>query len=259
MFTLGIRSIYAKNINSAIKEGERNGFGTVEIHLSSPRLSLSEKKYPSSKTIIQVHAPMELSLIFTQENLRISAKKELKKIIESCRKIGARCLTLHIGRAPTYHDVNNKKLISDDIYPDLYSNLLEGSLKYITSIAPKNLFICIENTDNFVRYQNIIQKYLKTGKLFLTWDIRKSYSYDSGKLIKSQWDFLKKNKKYVKNLHISGLKGSHGEIKKWDKRFDRFIELFKEEDLPLIIEILPLKSALIAQKVIVKKLNMQLK
>ena len=162
---------------------------------------------------------------------------------------------MHIGKAPIYHDVNNKKLISDEIYPDLYSKLLEDSLKYITRIAPKNLFICIENTDNFVRHRKIIQKYLKTGKLFLTWDIRKNYSYDSGKLIKSQWDFVKKNKKYVKNLHISGLEGSHGEIKKWDKRFDKFIELFKEESLPLIIEILPLKSALQAKKVIDKILS----
>ena len=56
MFILGIRSIYAKNVASAVKEGDGNGFGTVEIHLSSPRISLSDKiplikdNHPSPRT-----------------------------------------------------------------------------------------------------------------------------------------------------------------------------------------------------------------
>lgn len=254
MFPLGIRAIYPKNINLSLKDYGKENFDVVEAHLSSPQFYLSRKAL-LRETTLQVHAPLELSLIFTGEKLRNGSKEELSKIVKFSQKLKARCLTIHIGKAATYHEAKGKQLKNDDIYPELYSNLLEDSLKHIVSIAPKDLFICIENTDNFVRYQKTIEKYLKTGKLFLTWDIRKSYSYDTGKLIKDQWDFVKRNKKYVKNLHISGLEGSHGEIKKWDKRFDRFIDLFKDQDLPMIIEVFPLESALKAKTVISQKLN----
>jgi len=256
MFIFGFRAIHQKNISLAIKEAKGNGFEVLEMHLSSPQFLHFDNLSQSPKITLQIHAPIGLSLIFTEEKLRKASKEYLKEIIELSKNINARCLTLHIGRADTYHETDGKKIKNDDVYPDFYSKLFEDSLKYIVSIAPKDLFICIENTDNFnYHYQKIIEKYLKTGKLFLTWDIRKSYSYDTEKLIKEQWDFVKKNKKYVKNIHISGLEGSHGEIKKWDKRFDKFINLFKDKDMPMIIEIIPLSSAIKAKMVISQKLK----
>lgn len=267
MFTLGHRVIYQNNINLALKEAKKNNFGIIEIHISAPQFlprSFSSAKLQSAKNLaerynitIQIHAPLELSLIFVNEDLRRAVKKQIKELFTFCEAINARNVTLHIGKADTYHDVNGKKFKNDDIYPKLYSKLFEDSLKYIVSIAPKGLNVCIENTDNFnSNYQKVLQKYLHTGKLFLTWDIRKSFGYENKKLIKEQWKFIKKNANYVKNLHISGLTSSHGEIKKWDNEFNKFFNLFKNKNLPIIIEIIPLDSAIRAKNIIKKQIKL---
>lgn len=266
MFDLGYRAVYQKNIESAIKEAKDNGFKVIEIHVSSPQFLIPSysieqlkfiKKLAEKKQIaIQVHAPLEMSLIFVNENLRKAAKKQIKELLIFCKTIGANSITLHIGKADTYHDAFGNKLKNDDIHLKFYNQLFEDSLKYITSIADKEINICIENADNFKsNYQKILQKYFSTKKVFLTWDIRKSFSYETGKLIEDQWKFFQKNKEYIKNIHISGLSSSHGEIKEWNSEFSRFFNVLKNKNLSVIIELLPLEAAIKAKNIIEKHVN----
>lgn len=260
MFNIGYRAIYQKNIRFAIKEAKKNGFKVIEIHLTSPQFIPSKyalKELSSIKSlakkehiILQVHAPLEHSLIFVNKELRHGAKKQVEEMIKFSRNLGAKCLTLHLGKAAIYHVVDGRKIKDDDVYSEFYKGLFEDSIRHIISIVPKDFFVCIENTDNFTpQYQEVLNKYLPSGKLFLTWDIRKNYSYINNKLIKEQWEFVQKNKEFVKNLHISGLGAAHGEIKGWEEKLDRLIELFSNKGLPLIIEIMPLKYALEAKKI----------
>ncbi len=254
MFNIGTRAIYQKNIRLAIEEAKGNDFKVLEIHLSAPQFSPSKystqelqllNDFAKEKNIIlQVHAPLELSLIFTSEELRKGAKKQIEEIALFCKSLGARCLTLHPGKSAIYNTVDGKKIKDDDIYADFYSNLFEDSIKHIISIvSPDDLFICIENTDNFLRYQKVLDKYLPSGKIFLTWDIRKNYFYTTDELIEEQWKFVQKNKECVKNLHISGLDSSHGSLDNCEEKFNKFLELFSNNGLPIIIEILPIEQA----------------
>lgn len=261
MFNIGYRTIYQKNIRSAIKEAKANGFRVIEIHLTSPQFLPSQyslKELESVKNlsereniILQVHAPLEQSLIFVNKELRLGGKKQIEEMIRFGVNLGAKCLTLHPGKAAIYHNSDGQKIKDDDIYSEFYKRLFEDSIKHIISIAPKNFFVCIENADNFtLQYQKVLNKYLPNGRLFLTWDIRKNYSYTTNELIKEQWEFVQKNKNYVKNLHVSGFSTAHGEIKGWEEKLNRFISLFGNSGLSLIIEIMPLKYALEAKKII---------
>lgn len=261
MFSIGCRAIYQKDIHSAIKEAKKNDFKVLEIHLTSPQFIPSKYTQRESKSIkslavrediiLQVHAPLEHSLIFVNKELRHAAKKQVEEMMEFGRNLGAKCLTLHPGKAAIYHTADGKKIRDDDVYVEFYKGLFEDSIKHIISIVPKDFFVCIENTDNFTpQYQEVLNKYLPSGKLFLTWDIRKNYSYTTSELIKKQWEFVQSNKEYVKNLHISGFDAAHGEIKVWEEKLNRFIGLFSGKHLPLIIEIMPLKHALEAKKII---------
>jgi len=262
MFKIGYRAIYQKNIRFAIQEAKHNGFAVLEIHLSSPqflpaRYSLKQlkllKDFAKKQDIaLQAHAPLEHSLIFVNPELRKSAKKQIEEMRQFCNTIGAQCLTLHIGKPDTYHNVNGKKLKADDIYPDFYRKLFEDSVKHIISLSSNDVRICVENTDNFsAQYQKVLDKYLPSGKIFLTWDIRKNYSYINNELDKDQWKFFQKNTRYVKNLHISGLNAAHGKLeKRWAIELNRFLILFTNETLPLIVEAMPLKYALEAKKII---------
>lgn len=261
MFNIGYRTIYQKNIRFAIKEAKQNGFKVIEVHLTSPQFipaNYTSKELKSIKTLavkegvtLQVHASLEQSLIFVNKELRIGAKKQVEEMIKFSKGLGAKCLTLHPGKAAIYHTSDGKKIKDDDVYSEFYKKLFEDSIKHIVSVASKDLFVCVENTDNFTsQYQKVLNKYLPTGKVFLTWDIRKNYSYTTNELIKKQWEFVKKNQDYVKNLHVSGFSTAHGEIKGWEEKLDRFIELFSGKDLSLVIEIMPLSHALKAKRII---------
>lgn len=261
MFNIGYRTIYQKSIRSAIKEAKTNGFKVIEVHLTSPQFTpftYTSKELKSIKSlsirediILQVHAPLEQSLIFVNKELRSGAKRQIKEMIKFSRSLGAKCLTLHPGKAAIYHAADGEKIKDDNVYPKFYKGLFEDSIKHIISVVPKDFFVCIENTDNFTsQYQKVLDKYLPGGKLFLTWDIRKNYSYTTNELIKEQWEFAQRNKDYVRNLHVSGFSTAHGEIKGWEEKLGRFISLFGDKELSLIIEIMPLKYALEAKKII---------
>lgn len=270
MFKIGIRAIYQPNIRAAISEAQKYGFAVLEIHLSSPQFMpyhysknelLAIKNFAKKQGIIlQTHAPLEQSLIFTNPELRQAAKNQLKTMIKFSQGIGARCLTLHPGKAAIYHTVDGKKIKNDKMFPKLYSYLFEDSVKHIISIAPKNIFVCIENTDNFiVPYQKILNKYLATGKIFLTWDIRKNYTYTTNELIKEQWKFIKTNKGYVRNTHVSGFDTAHGNLANWGSKLGRFFKLFDGQELPMIIEMLPLRSIIKSKKIIERLANKNIK
>jgi hypothetical protein len=261
MFNIGYRTIYQKSISSAIREAKKNGFKVIEIHLTSPQFVPSAYTLRDLKIInnlaakagvaLQLHAPLEQSLIFMNKELRTGAKKQVEEMIKFGKLLGAKCLTLHPGKAAIYHTSDGKKIKDDEIYAKFYKGLFEDSIKHIMSVAAKDFFVCIENTDNFTSdYQKILDKYLPSGKIFLTWDIRKNYSYTTNELIHRQWQFVQRNKEYVKNLHVSGFSTAHGEIKGWEEKLNRFIDLFGNKKISLIIEIMPLKHALEAKKII---------
>lgn len=259
MLQLGYRAIYQSNVINAMKEARKHGFRVLELHCNAPKFSpgnfFKEERMKIKNLaqkyniILQTHAPLELSLIFTNNHLREAAKLYLKDLLIFSRDIGARCLTLHPGKAAMYYANDGKKMKDDDIYTEYYSKLFEDSIKYIASIAPKDVFVCVENTDNFtLAYMKVLEKYLPPGKIFLTLDIMKCFTYSENRLIENQWGFFKRNKKYVRNIHVSG--AMHGAINGWEKKIEKFFYLFKNKDLPVIIEILPIESAIKAKKII---------
>lgn len=266
----GMRAIYQKNIKTAILEAKRNGFSVLEIHLSSPQFSLSKyskkellslRKFAEQQQIIlQVHTSLEVSLLFIEPVFRQATKIYLKNVVWFSQVIGARCITIHPGSVFGYHTFDGIKIKNDDIYRKYYSKLFEDSLKFIASVATKPMFICIENTDNFnLDYQKILEKYLQRGNIFLTWDIRKNFYTEGNLLKKDQWNFIKRNSKYVKNIHISGLSGGHGKIETQEKRLNKVVKLFLKQNIPMVIEVLPLKASVDSKKnlqEIINKINL---
>lgn len=257
----GIRAVHQKDLNAAILEAKNNGFGILEIHLSSPQFlpqtyTVSELKKVKNFALkngilLQIHDAIGHSLIEADEILRKAEKLRLKRLVGFSLLLGARCLTLHPGKAPSYYlGQDEKVLLNDNIYSDFYSKLFDDSLRYLVSLAPKDLYICVENTDNFnLSYQKILQKYLKTGKLFLTWDLYKTLSFGKTIKVKSdQLSFFQRNVRFVRNIHISG-KG-HGSIKGYESYFSKFVGLLKEKDLPFIIETIRLNQAIEIKKYI---------
>ena len=257
-YKLGIRAIHQKDIKTAIVEAKQNGFDVLEIHFSSPQfipehytpLQLSEIKALAEKNniVLQTHSEIGESLIQASTIMRKAERARLQEMVQFSQKIGARCLTLHIGDAPGYH-TGIESIHNDKLYAKHYAALLEDSVKYIVSIAPKNLSICIENDNLLGGYQNVLDKYLKTNKVFLTWDIMKSFTYQPKKEFHpDQWRFLRRNIDYVRNIHISGPK--HAGLSGHETDFVKCFELLRGRDIPMVIEVLSLKDAIQTKKII---------
>ncbi len=244
IYKLGMRAVHQKDLPTAISEAKENGFEVLEIHLSSPQFLpqnysagqlIKIKDFSAKNNItLQTHSEIGQSLIQADSILRTAEKQKLKEIIQFSRNIGARCLTLHVGDAPGYSLGTGKRVSNDVLYAKYYSKLFEDSIKYIVSIAPKGMLICIENDNLLPAYQKVLGKYLKTGKVFLTWDIMKSGP--------EQQRFVKKNLRYVKNLHISG--PHHAGLKGYERDYLEFFKLFQGKDIPMIVEIISLENAL---------------
>lgn len=258
-FKLGIRAVHQKNIRTAILEAKKNGFEILEIHLTSPQFlperytqsQLAEIKNFAEKNniILQTHSEIGQSLVRAGSIIRKAEKQKLRKIIQFSQKIGARCLTLHIGEAPGYYSGPGQVSRNNDVYTKFYMNLLEDSLKNIIKIAPKDLYICIENDKLNVNYEKVLDKYLKAGKFFLTWDFMKTYSYQpTRKIRQDQLKFFKKNINSVRNVHISG--PSHAGLTGYEKDFTPFLKLLKGKDISVILEILSLPEAIKAKVLI---------
>lgn len=259
-YQLGTRAIYQKSIKVAIEEAKKNGFEVLEIHLSSPQflpqgytasqLSAIKNLAIENGIILQIHSEIGQSLIHADDILRKAEKQKLERMIHFSQSLGARCLTLHPGKAPGYFTGPGKSISNDSQYSKYYLNLFEDSLKHIILIAPKNLFVAIENTDNFnIGYQKVLAKYLRTSKIFLTWDIMKSFLHGSTKKLREdQWEFLKKNIRYVRNVHISG--PSHAGLQGHEKNYAQFLELLQGKNIPIIIEIISSQETIKAKKII---------
>lgn len=261
MFKIGYRAIYESSIQSAIKIAKRNRFEVLEIHLSSPQFNtdtFTSKDFlniinlaKKEKIILQVHAPLEQSLLFAGRELREGARHQLRTLINFSQKIQARCLTIHPGKVSVYNTADGRKIKADEKYPKYYDGLFKDSLRQLISLAPKDLFICLENTDNFTsRIMKIISKFLPSGKIFLTWDIMKNFTYTNHRLISEQWNFFKKNIKFIKNIHASGF--SHGSLEGWERRMSKFLAEISEYELPIIVEVYPLAVAIEGKKIIEK-------
>jgi sugar phosphate isomerase/epimerase len=259
-YQLGIRAVHQKDIKAGIIEAKRNKFDILEIHLSSPQFlpqgytasQLNTIKDFAIKNgiILQTHSEIGQSLIQTDDILRKAEKQKLERMVRFSQGLGVRCLTLHPGKAPAYFTGPGKAIQNDNVYSKYYYNLFEDSLNHIISITSKDLSICIENTDNFnLGYQKVLATYLKSNQIFLTWDIMKSYSHGRvEKLREDQWKFLQKNIKYVRNIHISG--PSHAGLQGYEKNYTRFFKLFQGKNIPMVIEIVSLKEAIRAKKMI---------
>jgi len=186
----------------------------------------------------------------SEEDIRIAQKKQIRKVVEFSKRIGADCVTFHPGKAPIYHSADGRKLFNEDFYPRHYTRLFTDSIEFLETLSRQELAICIENTDYFFAgYQDVLSQHLKNRRIYLCWDIMKGFSYESGDLRPDQWRFLRAHLMHVRNLHISG--PAHGALDDTDK-IGEVLRLFIDTETPLVIEIDPIEYALDAREQIVR-------
>ena len=91
-----------------------------------------------------------------------------------------------------------------------------------------------------VPVMKILEKFLEKRKLFLTWDIAKTYNKD-GSIKKEEMKFFLKNIESIKNVHIHDVNkvAGHQIIGKGFVDYKFFFNKLKRFDVNYIIEIRP--------------------
>jgi len=254
----GVNIIYDENIYKAIDFALKNKFSGIELWVVSPQFLIenySKKErakiteYSQKKNIqIQIHAPENISLFESNKEVWKGYFNYLKELVDFGRDIKAFSLTIQSGRssADLLTFPRGQKVLIIDSYPEYFLEVFKKNLKSISDYAKGKIFLCIENVDKFDKsVMHIVQKLLNQKRLFLTWDIAKSYNRD-GTIKKEELNFFLKNIKSIKNIHLHDATSISGHeiIGKGVVDFKFFFKKLKNLDVNYIFEVRPHSNAL---------------
>ena len=251
-FKIGLNIIFDKSIYDAIDFALRNNFSTIELWSSAPQFfpekySKKERsriaKYAKAKNIqIQFHASASLGFFDHHSKIRKAYFDCQKEQINFARDIRVTTFTVHPGRITVFTYPPGEIFPIYHFYPKYFLKVFKDNLEKTCNFARNKVDLCIENaSDAFQKpVLKIIQGLLDKDKLFLTWDIAKSYKKD-GNVKKEEIDFFLKNIKKIKNVHVhdSSKIAGHQIIGKGFVDFNYFFDRLKDLDINYIIEVRP--------------------
>ena len=242
-------AIDEKNISEAIIFAKENGMGAVEISMNVPaflpqRYEKAEraeiKKLAEENGIsLSLHGPENLSFLNIQPKLLWAAKESYKEIIDFADDIGAKRITVHIGDNVCY-TLTDKKVYLDDLYPEIYKEILFKVLRELRDYAKGKAYLCLENTGRFNEFlSEALDELLKEGDLYLTFD----WGHAHNKPIQQQ--FMLSHKEYIRNCHVhdNNGKSDHQILFTGEVPIMKYIDELYENDLNFIIEVRPRDKA----------------
>lgn len=206
MFSLGIFLNISNNDRKEIREKIKfiktiSGLSHIEIwseaYLSSKDISWLKNELSNYKLII--HGPFTaLSLVSGHKLINQTSTKIYKKFINQAIALGAKLMTVHTGRYPTYYD--SSKAIE----------LFYQNFQQLLSYAGKKLVLTTENMPIGHGAQNYLPSLEELNNIFkLIPNI--NYTLDVGHCLENGEDFyqfIKQNKDKIKNIHLhNGIKG----------------------------------------------------
>lgn len=247
----GYHAVYEESYFRGIDDAEKYGFDFAQFELGVPENFLHEiprdklidiGKYAQSKGIeLSFHAPADnIGLFYDYPMIRKSVIDQFREILGLAEIIGGRHMTFHAG---TYSKFKRTGEMADDTRGEYYENILYENLKAL--LDSSSFMVCIENDslDNTARraMQRVIND---TGRLYLALDTAKLYKSE-GNIIKDDLDFFRKNREFIRELHIHDKNvtfGSHQTVGSGYVDFTIFRE-FINENTYLNFEVRPVEAA----------------
>jgi sugar phosphate isomerase/epimerase len=245
-----------RSIIEAIEFAHHESFGVVEINMNSPfflpeRIDAyrrREARCAAARLGIEllVHLPEGLDLLNIQRPVLTTALERICTLLEFADELKARVATLHVGRGVPIA-TSGEKIYLHNVYPDEYSDALRYALDTLVASKPRGIDICIENAGAFRHplVQRILNPYIETGTLYLTWDIgHTNIATDIEKRAEQQ--FFVRYLDRVRTCHIHDNHGSTDEhlvLGMGVIDFEYYFELLRGCDTYLIFEVRPREKA----------------
>lgn len=253
---LSYHVVYDTSILDAIDFASNNGFSGIQIatdalHLSFENKTTKElmdiKNTSQEKNIkISLHAPDSATLVFPYSNINGGIISYYKDLIRFAHQINAQIITIHPGTLPTFPlDYKNVQTFpTQDI--ERYKEIISLNIKTLLKLSEDKVNICIENVALEDIVMEVLQNYLGKTNLGLCWDFAKTYDKKTEELNKKSFEFMIKNKKYIKQLHLHSRKNgkAHRIIQNGLIDFNYYFNLLEDVNiLDYCIEVRPRESA----------------
>lgn len=247
----GYHVIYSENYFRGIDDAEKYGFDFAQFDLGVPEYYLHEMpadriieigKYAGSKGIeLSFHAPADnIGLFYDYPLIRKGVLDQFGEILRLAEKIGARHMTFHTGMYSKFKKSGDK---NDYSHGEYYENILYENLKSL--IDSSSVMVCVENDGLDRTARKAMQRLINdTGRLYLAFDTAKLYKSENN-IIEDDLEFFRKNKEYIRELHIHDKNvsyGSHQTVGSGYVDFTLFRE-FLNENTYLNFEVRPVEEA----------------
>lgn len=243
-----------ENIFTAIDFAVENGFSAIEINLNVPnffpeRYNEGERRRIKEKIekegiTLSFHAPEDIPLYHLHSSVRRAGLERFKDCIDFAEEIGGKKITFHTGTSVCFTQTD-KKIYLQEVYPDIFKELLKEALIELRDYAKGRIMPCIENVGNFNNtIKDVLEELLPEGDLYLTWDIGHSYGQEENQ------EFFLRNIKYIGNCHIHDHNGSqdHQVIGEGKIDFIHYFKRLEDIDTSFVLEIRPVEKALLSRE-----------
>lgn len=252
----GYQAVYDADFQDAILYAANNGFDYVSFDLNVPRFyidRLEDRKLEEIRSQAEnlgiglaFHAPGDnISLYADYPAIRKGILEHFTYIIHAVERLHARHVTIHPGACPSLKQVNKHEDDFADENRDYFQTVLFDNLSYLAN-QTQNVLLCIENFNFTPMTIEVVEKLLADNeKLFLTWDIAKTYDIKL-RLDKAVEDFMWKHIDRIREVHahdiIKGFR-SHQIIGEGGLDFSRYSSVFIRPDISVTFEVRPREAA----------------
>ena len=219
-----------------------NGLDFYEINLAFPwfqsdkidadDLLRIKKKYGIDYT---VHFHDEINPFDFCPEMRAGCLKNVEYVIGLARRIGAKRINMHLLNG-TYSAVKGEKIYAYGLCEDEYLMYVKEFIALVESeMKGMDCIFCIENTSGYRFYHKHAVELMLSSPVFgLTFDIGHNYkaSEDDESFILSHADRLRHF-----HIHDVTAKSNHVALGTGVLDVDRYLEMAKEYDCPVVIEV----------------------
>lgn len=214
-------AVYEDSILDALRLAGGAGFSGIQVAVESPHLAFDAIPPDECRRIaehcrqqgmrVALHAPdTAVSLLETNRCLRQGTFAYFASLFEFAERISCRLITIHAGKISTFGtDTEPRRLIPEQDLP-LYRRAFHENLGRLIDMASGRFMICIENylMDDMV--QEAVQPCLDAGRLFLCWDLAKTYR--NGVRDEDQEEFLWRNVSRIRQVHLHDFAGNRSHM-----------------------------------------------
>ena len=209
-------AVYDESIIDALAFAGSHGFAGIQWAVEAPHLAFESLPAEEIDRIaacraeagldISLHAPDDACSLFSaSRHLAEGIFRYFDAMMSLAGRIGAELITIHLGAPVTFGtDTDPPESIPN---PDraLYRQVLARNLQRLIDLSAGRFVLCVENFRLEAMTQEVLQGFLDEGRLFLCWDLAKTFDAAGGPVERIE-SFYRRNIARVRQVHLHDIR-----------------------------------------------------